>query len=151
MAGNAWLYVFSAYLNRSSIWVNIGQCHHTPNLSGPQWKADEECPTCHPSSSLLPVNIQMISSREPLLCYRKQRCKALLGFSTPGSLEKPQGTGFLLFEKILTPVFLTFLIQMFKAGCQCGCLQSWSENGNEMNGSSQMNMARTVTVTLDMG
>lgn len=167
MIGSGWFitYVFSAYFNRSLIWVNTGQCHHstskgkkkiihplhTPTLKGPQWEAEEERLTCHPSCSLLLVNIQMISSREQLLCYRKQRCKTPSICSTPGSLEKPQGTGFLLFEKILTPVFLTFLIQMFKPGCQHGCLQSWSENGNEMNGSSQMNMARIVTVTLDMG
>jgi len=41
-------------------------------------------------------------------------------------------------------------MQMFKPGCQHGCLQSWRENGNEMNGSSQMNMARIFTVNLDM-
>lgn len=90
-------YVFSAYFNRSLIWVNIGQCHHctskdkkkiihplhTPTLNDPRWKAEEECLTCHPSCSLLLVNIQMISSREPLVCYRKQRCKAPLVCSTP--------------------------------------------------------------------
>lgn len=167
MIGSAWfiIYVFSAYFNRSLIWVNIGQCHHSkskgkkkiiyplyiPTLKGPQWKAEEECLTCHPSCSLLLVNIQLISSREPSLYCRKQRCKAPWLCSTPGCLEKPQGTGFLVFEKILTPVFLTFLIQMFKPGCQHGCLQSWSENGIEVNGSSQMNMAGIITVILDMG
>jgi len=82
---------------------------------------------------------------------RKAKVQSTVGLLYSGSLEKPQGTGFLLFEKILTPVFLTCSIQMFKPGYQHGCLQSWSENGNKMNGSSQMNMARIVTVTLDKG
>lgn len=50
----------------------------------------------------------------------------------------------------MTPVFLTFLIQMFNPGNQHGCLQNWS-SGIEMNGSGQVNMARTVEVTLGMG
>lgn len=61
------------------------------------------------------------------------------------------GAGFLFFEGILTPVFLTCSIQTFKPGSEHGSWQSWSDSGIEMDGSSQGNMAKIVTGTPDVG